>query len=58
MPYAAEVLGQGDDPQVILTGSAASWMPQAKRWKFAGPSHKAVVRLSEYRAALLSEVQA
>ena len=54
MVYAAEVLGgRGqDDPQVLLTGSEADWMPRAKRWKFRGKPVRAVIRLSEYRDAL------
>jgi len=52
MVYGIEVIGQGEDPQVLLTGAAAKWMPRAKRWSFKGfPSVKAVVLLSEYRAA-------
>lgn len=53
MVYAVEVIGEDADPQVMLTGSRARWMPRAKRWSFSGfPPVKAVVRLSEYRAAI------
>lgn len=53
MVYAVEVIGEGDDPQVMLTGSTGDWMPIAQRWSFKGhPAVKAVVRLSQYRAAL------
>lgn len=53
MVYGVEVIGEGDDPQILLTGSEARWMPRAKRWSFNGFTPvKAVIRLSEYRAAL------
>jgi hypothetical protein len=52
--YALEVIGSGDDPQVMLTGADAYWSTRAKRWKVTegAPRVRAVVRLSEYRAAL------
>lgn len=53
MAYAVEIIGHGSDPQVMVTGSTADWMPRAKRWSFRGhPPMKAVIRLSEYRSAL------
>lgn len=53
MVYAVEVIGRGPDPQVMLTGSEAKWLPRAKRWSFTGfPPVKAAIFLSEYKAAL------
>lgn len=57
MVYGLRVIGDMDrgDPQVLLTGSDGTWMPRAKRWKFHGPDSQAVIRLSEYRAALAKD---
>lgn len=53
MAYACEVLGNADDPQVLMTGADGVWMPRAKRWNFTGKREvRAVILLSEYRAAL------
>ncbi len=58
MAYGVEVIGRGDDPQVLVTGSEARWMPRAKRWSFNGfPSVQAVIRLSEYKQALAERGQ-
>jgi len=50
--YAMEVIGDHTvpDPQVLLTGSPCQWT--GKKWKFVGEAKRAVLRLSEYRAAL------
>lgn len=54
MVYAVEIIGEGEDPQVLLTGSDARWMPRASRWSFSGfPPVRAVIKLSQYRAAIL-----
>ena len=52
--FSVEVIGHGDDPQVMLEGSTAHWMPRAKRWTTTGhkPVLRAVIPLSTYRAAL------
>jgi len=53
MVHGVEVIGEGVDPQILLTGSEARWMPHDKSWSFNGftPVH-AAIRLSEYHAAL------
>ncbi len=59
MVYALEIIGEGENPGVLLTGSAATWMPRAERWKFnPKESRKAVVTLAVYRAALPKKAEA
>lgn len=60
MVYAVEVIGQGDDPQVMLTGSSATWSHRESRWVFKGHKDivKAAVRLSEYRATFPKKADA
>jgi hypothetical protein len=54
MPYAIEVIGSGADPQVMLTGEVPVGTKRDGRPKFGSmqPKFRAVVALSEYRAAL------
>lgn len=55
--FAVEVIGEGDDPAVLCKGAEPFWMPSAKRWSWKGrPAKQAMIRLSEYRAALAKAV--
>lgn len=52
--YAVEVIGQGDDPQILATGEVPTGIQRDGRAKFGpkGVKYKVCVLLSEYRAAL------
>lgn len=52
--HTMEVIGDGDDPQVLLTGSIPIGTRDNGRPKFDRTSRKfkAMVRISEYRAAM------
>ena len=52
--HTIEVIGTGENPQVLLTGSTPSGERPDGRPKFelASPKHKSVVRLAENRTAI------
>jgi hypothetical protein len=52
--YAVEVIGKGDDPQIMLTGEVPVGLKRDGSPKFGSkqPVYRAVVKISEYRAAL------
>ena len=53
--HTIEVIGQGDDPLVLLEGSAGDWSAKEKRIKYSGPKMKAVVLLSEYKKSFSAD---
>lgn len=56
IPYAVEVIGEGDDPMVLITGEVPVGVKRDGSPKFGTKQrkYKAGVPLSEYRAALPS----
>jgi hypothetical protein len=55
LPYAVEVIGQGDDPMILVTGAVPIGTKRNGRPKFAGGKKdelRAGILLSEYRKAL------
>ena len=54
IPYAVEVIGDGPDPQIMLTGQVPIGVKRDGRPKLGTkqPKYRAVVKLSQYRKAL------
>jgi hypothetical protein len=60
LPYAVEVIGQGDDPQVLLTGEVPVGLKRDGSPKFGTKQrkYKSAILLSEYRSALAKATEA
>jgi hypothetical protein len=54
IPYAVEVIGEGDDPQILLTGEIPIGTKRDGSPKFGKKqrTYKAAMPISQYRAAL------